>query len=117
MHPPTARGGFLVSDLRRFVSVTLVSVEAEVRNGRHSKPQHQREFNLEGQPASHLYDALRARRRGDLAKVGRRRSRAWGCRYSTCCGVRETHEVLEVRGLAAELEGNSMLEGNGFVEP
>ena len=63
-----------------------------------------REFDLERQPTSQLDDALGALRRGDLAVVARRELR---------CGVGETHHVEGIGGFGAELERDSMLEGNG----
>ena len=56
---------------------------------------------LERKPPAYLDDTLGARRRRDLAIVGR---------CEACGGVRETHEVEDIGGLAAELEDNSMLE-------
>jgi hypothetical protein len=94
LHPPTARGGFLVSDLRRFVPVTLVSIDVELWGACHRSAQHLREFALEGQPASQLDNALRARRGGDLAV---------GARREACGGVRETYDIEDIRGLRAKL--------------
>jgi glycosyltransferase A (GT-A) superfamily protein (DUF2064 family) len=71
MHPPTARGGFLVSDLRRFVPVTLVNIEMAVWDGWHPAVKHLHQFELEGQLASHLDDARGTLLRGDLAIVAR----------------------------------------------
>ena len=67
----------------------------------------QRESGLEGQPASHLDDALRTRRRGDLAKVGR---------GETASGIRETHHIEYIGGFTAELELYSTLELRGVKE-
>src|SRR5271154_36115 len=63
-----------------------------------------RGFDLERQPTSQLDDTLGALRPGDLAVVGRVEGR---------CGVGETHHVEGIGGFSAELECNSMLEGEG----
>jgi hypothetical protein len=92
-HPPPEEVS-VVSDLRRFVPVTLVDIEAEVWDGRHPSAQPLREFDLEGQAPSQLDNALRARRGGDLAV---------GARREACGGVRETHDIEDIRGLRAKL--------------
>ena len=62
----------------------------------------------ERQPSAHLEDALGACSRGDLSVVARREA---------CGGVGETHQVEDIRGLAAELEHNPTLELNVAEEP
>src|ERR1700677_267680 len=62
---------------------------------------------LEGQPGTHLDDALRAGRRGDFAIVGGREASG---------GVGEAYKVEDIGGLAAELEFHSMLELRGVKQ-
>ena len=64
---------------------------------------HLREFDLKRQPPSQLDDALGARRPSDLGVVARREGR---------CRVAETHQIEGIGRFGAELEDDSMLEGN-----
>lgn len=62
-----------------------------------------RGFDLECQPTSQLDNTLGALRPGDLGVVTRREG---------CCRVAETHQVEGIGGFSAELEDDSVLEGN-----
>ena len=107
MGTSTARGDILLGEFCADSYRSLCQSRGPGWDGSHPIRQTLRLFDLEVQPAPYLNDALGARGRGDLAKVGR------GVAAS---GVRETHHIEDIGDLAAELEFHSMLELRGVKE-